>query len=185
METSFEYDLPDGKIRVVDGVLTPSQVSNLSQHFGRAAFKRDETDGPMREKFRTLNADASADDHPETAELVHELVRLTFPDRELELMRVHCNLIVYGDMAFPHRDCAPDRGDATVLVFANEEWDREWGGELTFFDGHDVVASVTPKPGRMACFDGSLEHRVGIPMRECYEPRLTMAWKFKTPGDWR
>jgi hypothetical protein len=37
----------------------------------------------------------------------------------------------------------------------------------------------------MLVFEGALSHRVGIPLRECYESRLTLACKFKTPGTWR
>jgi hypothetical protein len=47
-----------------------------------------------------------------------------------------------------------------------------------FYDGGEARHTVAPRPGRLVIFDGALVHRVGVPSRECYVPRITVAFKF-------
>ncbi|NEB98124.1 2OG-Fe(II) oxygenase [Streptomyces anulatus] len=179
----------DGRhIHVLDDVLDERQIADIGDRFTRASFIRDESDGPGKEHVRTFNTDLELADFEGTpvAERAKSAVDSFFPERKLSLYRAHCNLTVYGDMGFPHQDCASDRDDVTALLFANAEWRTEWGGELTFYNAaDDAVYVVTPRPGRLLVFEGAVPHRVGIPLRACYEPRLTLACKFKTPGTWR
>jgi hypothetical protein len=52
-----------------------------------------------------------------------------------------------------------------------------------FYDNAmDGVACVTPKPGRMAIFDGTIRHVGRPPNRNCYAPRYTLALKLEPPG---
>ncbi|MEV8510699.1 2OG-Fe(II) oxygenase [Dactylosporangium sp. NPDC051484] len=188
METTYSYTIDDRSVHVLDSVLSADQVTQLNDRFARAAFVRDESDGPDKAHVRTFNTDVDLAEFAtwQLAKQAPETAAALFPGRELTLYRVHCNLTIYGDMGFPHQDCASDRNDVTVLIFVNAEWRTEWGGELTFFNAAgDAVHAITPRPGRMLVFEGALAHRVGIPMRECYESRLTLAVKFKTPGTWR
>ena len=96
--------------------------------------------------------------------------------RALRLNRVHANLHLYGDMQFPHVDLA---GGVTALYYANPEWKESWLGETVFYDqAHEPLHTVAPKPGRLAIFDGDIVHRAGVPSRECFEPRISVAFKF-------
>lgn len=178
----------DGRsIYIHDGLLSESMLAKVGDRFLTSSFRRDESDGPDYQDVKTYNTDVEPDKFADDLKpVVVEIVCALFPERGLELMRVHCNATSYGDMVFPHRDCAVDRDDVTALLFVNPVWQREWGGETTFFDHTgDAVAVVTPRPGRLLVFEGAVEHRVGIPMRTCFQPRLSMAWKFKSSGEWR
>jgi SM-20-related protein len=186
MEPKYTYAIGGRSLYVFDDVIPNDEVKQINARFASGAFIRDELDGPERAHVRTFNADTewSSFDGLEFQQVVTEAVSGLFPDRELELQRVHCNLTVFGDAGFPHRDCRPDRDDVTALFFVNAEWDREWGGEITFYNEHgDAVNVVTPRPGRMAVFEGAIEHRVGVPNRNCYDARLSVACKFKGPGE--
>ena len=99
-----------------------------------------------------------------------------FPLDTLRLERVHVNLHMYGDMQFPHGDLP---GGVTLLYYANPEWKENWMGETIFYDdSRDPVVAVAPRPGRVAIFDGDLVHRGGVPSRECYGPRISIAFKY-------
>ena len=97
--------------------------------------------------------------------------------------RCYCNLIVFGDMTYPHRDCAPGAQDVTALYYANAHWDRSWGGETMFYDARgDTALAINPRPGRLVLFRGAIEHCTGVPSRACFESRLTIACKFRAPA---
>lgn len=103
-----------------------------------------------------------------------------FPSRKVFLSRVHCNNQPYGDLQRPHVDI-PD--GVTALYFANAEWEGDWQGELIFFDrNEEPFHAVAPKPGRVVIFSGDIRHRGGVPSRACFEPRLSVAFKF-APGE--
>jgi hypothetical protein len=60
--------------------------------------------------------------------------------------------------------------------------ERGWSGETMLYDhNQDAVACVTPRPGRLAIFDGTILHAGRPPNRICYAPRYTLAFKLAPP----
>jgi SM-20-related protein len=95
------------------------------------------------------------------------------------LERVYVNMCHYGDVGTPHRDCAINDSDITVLYYINKEWRHAWGGETIFYENKDTALAVLPKLGRFVVFPGAIEHNGSIPSRICTQARLTLAMKFK------
>jgi len=61
-------------------------------------------------------------------------------------------------------------------------WNVGWSGETMLYDhNQDAVACVTPRPGRLAIFDGTILHAGRPPNRICYAPRYTLAFKLAPP----
>ena len=57
-------------------------------------------------------------------------------------------------------------------------------GETVFYDrAGEPFHAVAPKPGRLLLFDGGIVHRGGVPSRKCFEPRLSVAFKFREEAD--
>lgn len=109
-----------------------------------------------------------------------DLVRELFPTEQLEPYQATMHNNAYGDMSHPHKD--RDDPGVTVLVYANAEWDIEWGGETLFYDSTgDAVVCVTPRPGRIVLFRANIMHRNGVPSRECYVERFAIALKLRAP----
>lgn len=107
----------------------------------------------------------------------HQAVERLFPGERQVFQRSHVNSLVFGDTATPHRDCDEHRDNVTVLYFVNREWERDWGGEIVFYDEADeAVAAVSPRPGRVVLFRGAAVHRVGVPQRQCHMERLTLVY---------
>jgi len=105
---------------------------------------------------------------------------------ELDLRRVYCKMAFYGDMTYIHRDNhetgeKSPKGDAvSCIVYANPDWNAEWGGETLFFDDDmDAVYAISPKPGRVVLFDPGILHSAGVPKRICDEGRLTFILRFR------
>lgn len=171
----------DGReLYVLDGVLSPSDTRALCGSIAALPFhkrERDRAGTQMRGFVADFDVERCAD-HLIVAAL-WELLATHFPGEAFDLWRMYCNNNVYGDMSHPHRDSQPPAQDVSAVFYANAHWDIEWGGETLFYDdAGDAVACVMPKPGRVALFRGAILHRNGVPSRECYEPRLTLVFKF-------
>jgi SM-20-related protein len=98
--------------------------------------------------------------------------------RKYCLSRSYVNMCHYGDLEFPHRDCAVTDSDVTVLYYVNKEWKHVWGGETIFYENEDTRFAVLPKPGRFVLFYGAIEHIGSIPTRICSQSRMTLALKY-------
>jgi hypothetical protein len=95
---------------------------------------------------------------------------------DFALGRVYTNMILYGDMQGPHTD---PPGGITALYYANPEWKENWLGETIFYDeDREPVHALAPRPGRLALFHSDILHRAGVPSRECFEPRISVAFTF-------
>lgn len=77
--------------------------------------------------------------------------------------RRYVNAFKHGDAPLRHRDTG-DSSDVTVLYYANDVWDPDWGGETMFYDGAgEVTMAVVPRPGRIVVFHGDLIHSARAP----------------------
>lgn len=94
-------------------------------------------------------------------------------------VRVYANGHTFGGDGHLHTDhSAPDH--FTTIYYAHAQWGPNWAGETVFFsEGRDdVIASVFPRPGRLAHFPGSIPHAARSPGRDC--PALRAVIVFKT-----
>lgn len=104
-----------------------------------------------------------------------------FPTERFHHERTYVNHGVHGDVFLPHSDCERDKNDVTVLYYGNLNWHSDWCGETVFYRaGHEAELAVTPRPGRIVVFRGSLLHRGGVPSRICFEARLTISCKLRS-----
>jgi SM-20-related protein len=104
------------------------------------------------------------------------IARTLLAGPDLPLHQVHVNTHLYGDFQTPHEDLT---GGVTAIYFAHPVWKENWMGETIFYDANrEAVVAVAPKPGRLVVFQADLLHRGGVPSRECFEPRLSVAFKF-------
>lgn len=102
------------------------------------------------------------------------------------LVRAYANGYTYGTDATAHRDDSIiyrtgthlKERPATILFYLNEEWNRDWAGETTFFDEEgEIIASVLPKRNRVCVFDGTIQHGARPVSRYCYPLRKIFVFK--------
>lgn len=172
----------DGReIRVYDALLAQSDLVTLTGMFDGGAFTRNESARDDTQDFKhwVLNIPLEISMRLPTYQLTTAGVENFSPSLKYRAYRSYCNHAVYGDMLFTHTDSRPGERGLTALWYVAPVWDVEWGGETLFFDSKmDAEAVVSPKPGRLVIFDGSIAHVGRPPNRICYAPRYTLAYKF-------
>lgn len=182
MKATRWHSIEGREIRVYDSLLTRNEILGLTEALQVGAFTRTEAARPDTSAFRHWVLNISM---PAATQLPVYQPTLTaagdFADGAYRIYRCYCNYAAYGDMLFTHTDCAPGAGELTALWFIAPEWNVEWGGETLFFDSSmDAQVAVSPRPGRLVLFDGSLTHAGRPPNRICFVPRFTLAYKLQS-----
>lgn len=170
------------EIRIYDGLLPMADILRLTQAMETSAFTRDEVARPDTAEVRhwavniSLEQAAKLPAYAPTLAVAQDFGK----ERKYTIYRCYCNHAAFGDMLFTHTDCEPGASELTALWYIAPQWDVEWGGETLFYNSaQDAEAVVTPKPGRLVVFDGSIVHAGRPPNRICYMPRYTLAFKLE------
>jgi SM-20-related protein len=173
----------DGKpLVVLDGVFREEDITSLFSLLERSPYRLDDRDTDETAHVRHWKAELPIP-MAQATPILRDCIRITElvarPDR-LSLHRVYANLEMSGDIQFPHID----RTDGiTCLYYANAVWEGQWQGETVFYDDRgEACHVVAPRPGRVALLVGGKTPRGGVPSRECYVPRITVAFKFSRGG---
>lgn len=90
--------------------------------------------------------------------------------------RILVNAYNHGDSSWVHKD-SEKTSDRTVLLFLNDYWDVNWGGEFALFENDDLIKAFTPKPGRYICFPSNVAHAARPVSREAAYPRIAIAFQ--------
>ena len=182
-------ELEGHRIYIVDGMFQPEIVQILYGILRKLPFSLSEYDNPATRHILHWKYEFALDGfaanpvyriwHDNIVAKTNEL----FPKHRSKLFRVYCNNSLYGDHQNAHVDNEDAIPDVTSLYFANAEWHDDWHGEILLYDtSGEPFYAVAPKPGRLLVFPGNIQHRGGVPSRTCFEPRLSVAFKFKRHG---
>lgn len=177
--------LESGDVLVVDGAAPEDAVAALHRGLLEARFRRGESARLDTLEVRHWALELAPARFRELAlgETTDRLVEEHFPGEGQSPYRVYVNAVTHGDLLFAHRDCEPPHRHVTALWFVCESWQAEWGGEILFFDEPgDARVAVSPRPGRVCLFRGTLRHRGTAPERSCFATRYTLAVKYAPGG---
>jgi len=94
------------------------------------------------------------------------------------LVRCYANRHTFGTEGYIHTDTTRDE-DHTIVIYMNEIWDANWGGETSFYNADltEIVDSILPRYGRMTVFPGNINHSARAVSRICPEVRTTLMFK--------
>jgi SM-20-related protein len=109
---------------------------------------------------------------------IWKIVNNAFFQDKAVLTRCYANRHTFGTEGYIHTDT--DRvEDQTCVVYMDEKWDVNWGGETSFYsdDLSEIVKSVIPKYGRVAVFPGNIPHCARSIARICPKVRTTLMFK--------
>ena len=163
---------------VLDDIFKKNELEGLYEVIRTMPYEwrnSDEAKNDYSTRWASFISTKEALKHTQLRRII-DLVYAIYPDLELKLERVYVNFNLYGEIHFPHFD----DGRLTALFYVNKEWESEWQGETFFYENEEPVQVVAPKPNRLLLFDASILHRGSPPSRECYEPRLNIAFKFSS-----
>ena len=167
---------------ICDNFIAPTMVADIGRDLKTMPFVRQE-----KSRIDVAGLASSADIDAALLPSDPFFLRLRavaekmFPGEVLHDQRAYVNSAVYGDSYYIHRDCPEGSKNVTVLYYANLIWQPDWGGETIFYkDDNDAVLAVSPRPGRLVISRGAILHRATVPTQDCYEPRLTIAYKLNS-----
>lgn len=176
---SRRVDIDGLQLLILDGVFSDVDVRQFHGFVRHLPYRLNDVASDETEHVKHWKSDfplALAENTPVLRECIGIARELLAPDDRFRLERTYTNMILHGDLEGPHVDA---RGGVTALYYANADWKEMWLGETVFYDRRrEPVCAVGVKPGRLAIFHADLLHRAGVPSRECYEPRLTVAMTF-------
>lgn len=167
-------------IWVFDGLL--DSVATLVHALNRAPFTRTEVATPETANFLhwACEMDLRTLAQLPIYQATQRAVQSVMPTRNYRPYRAYTNFASHGDVLLIHTDCAPGADEYTALWYLAKEWDADWGGETLFFDDkRDAQFVVSPRPGRLVLFHGSIPHAGRPPSRHCYMPRYSFAIKLE------
>ena len=177
----------DGRtVAVFDGLIESRELAGLVQRLEQSPFTHTESARPDTRQHRHWVLNLPPEVGRSLPLLAPSLAaaQLVSGGNAYRDYRAYCNYSSYGDVLLTHTDAQPGADEFTALWFLSTEWNPEWGGETLFFDAQgDAQAVVSPRPGRLVIFDGSIPHCGRPPTRICYAPRFTFAYKLeRVPG---
>jgi SM-20-related protein len=113
----------------------------------------------------------------EFLEVWKDINKAVFNDKAV-LIRCYSNKQTFGTEGYIHTDTQREQ-DQTVVVYMNEDWEADWGGETTFYnhDKTEIIDAILPKYGRVAVFSGNIPHCARAVTRICPKARTTLMFK--------
>ncbi len=94
----------------------------------------------------------------------------------LRPQRVLANLFNHGDSSWIHTD-SKIATDWTVILYMNEHWDINWGGDTALFEDNEILHSCAPTPGKMFLFRSDILHGARPVSREAPYPRFGLTYQ--------
>lgn len=88
--------------------------------------------------------------------------------------RLLLNVYNHGDSSWLHTD-NEDNNCWTVLLFLNEYWDLNWGGDFALVKDNEIYKAFAPTPGKFILFKGNILHGARPVSREAEFPRMALA----------
>lgn len=169
-------------IMVFDGLVSMDDVCAMTAALDLRPFTRTETATPETAAFKHWVCELSLE---ATQRLpiyapTMQAALLFSGGMPYRMYRSYCNHAGFGDVLCIHTDAQPGANELTALWFLAAEWNPDWGGETLFFnEARDAEFVVSPRPGRLVIFDGSIPHAGRAPSRACLVPRYSFAMKFE------
>lgn len=97
--------------------------------------------------------------------------------KKIELKRVNTNIQFFGQNSSFHKDSSTE-SVWTLIIFCNETWNINWGGEFVIENGEGNYSYVSYLPNNGVLIPAWLEHQGLPPGRLCNLPRISVAFTY-------
>jgi SM-20-related protein len=178
-------------ILVLDDALAPEAFADLARfiaaepmEYGSRSNARTDPHGHWTRKFSPAGRHNLADvafqlaDNPAFAPLDAAWRALKGACGAADaLIRCYLNGYTYGTDGYFHTDS--ERADErTAILYMNDKWDPDWGGETVFLDGRgEILRAVLPRKNRAVVFPAPMRHAARGVSRKCVALRETLIFK--------
>jgi len=126
------------------------------------------------QRMRENGIDISSELIGPVADAWNYIKTLHFPDHSL--LRCYANGHTYGVEGYPHTDSLR-LADKTLIVYMNNLWKREWGGETLIYNNDNIVHAELPRRNKALVFPGHMWHTSRGVTRICPELRISLMFK--------
>lgn len=92
------------------------------------------------------------------------------------LLRAYCNAYTYGTDGYIHQDSKFEE-DMTLIIYLNQSWNPNWGGETVLFHDNEIFKAVLPKFKRLFLFPAAMDHAARGVSRWCPQVRQVLVFK--------
>jgi hypothetical protein len=99
-----------------------------------------------------------------------------------KIIRCYANGHTFGVEGSPHTDSLKPE-DKTIVVYLNNNWRREWGGETLIYQDDKIIHAEIPKRNRALIFPGNNLHISRGVTRICPDLRITLMFKVSDAFD--
>lgn len=109
--------------------------------------------------------------------IIFDCMNESFKDEgfnSLKPEKVIVNIYNHGDSSWLHQDGSGDQ-HWTALLFMNEYWDLNWGGDFVLVKNNEIYRATAPTPGKFVLFQGNILHGARPVSREAQFPRIGLA----------
>lgn len=187
---------PNKNIIVIDGMLTDDQLDLLKDNHNDLKYgwksnrKYNEDQGHWNKliigdkKDEDANIDYQHHEKFVTSDIYPIWQKIQMVTGGRALSRCYVNAYTYGTDGYVHMDTPRHKNVSkdlheTVLVYCNQEWDANHGGETVYFteDMSEIVFSSMPKKNRIVVFDASVPHAARSVSRNCKVLRKVLVFK--------
>lgn len=101
------------------------------------------------------------------------------------LIRCYMNGHTYGVDGYFHKDTFSSQvehaNEYTSVIYLNDEWNLDWGGETIFAENDEIIFSCIPKRNRAVIFNGNILHCARGVSRKFMGLRKTLMFKTREP----
>ena len=114
--------------------------------------------------------------YPLFSEVIYKIICRMY-EIDFKVKRIYAN----GQLACQKGDIHQDDGDLTFLYYPLQVWRPEWGGNLMFYEGHDVAKCISYRPNRAVAFPARLTHGAEAPSKNYDGLRVSIGFKLVVP----
>lgn len=109
---------------------------------------------------------------------IWDTLNYTFKEEGINLIpeRAILNLYNHGDSSWLHKDCESDKA-WTVIIYLNDQWDINWGGDTVIVEDNEILKSFAPTPGKFIIFKSNMLHGGRPVSREAPFPKLSLVYQ--------
>jgi hypothetical protein len=101
-------------------------------------------------------------------------------DTQFVIRRIYANGQLACQKGDIHKD-SEDDAHFTFVYYPLQEWRREWGGNLMFYEGGEVNKCVSYVPNRAISFPAKVTHGAEATSKDYEGMRVSVAWKLQIP----
>lgn len=134
--------------------------------------------GNPKEPYRHWTAYWKWEDEDSVIKDIWECINFSFTQDGFNLQpaRVIGNLYAHGDSSWLHID-SPRENDWTAIIYLNETWDLNYGGETVIVKDNEIEKAFAPTPGKFILFKSNLLHGPRPVSREAPFPRFGLTFQ--------